>query len=844
MMANLGNFLARTNQMLPPPPSPVPVQQGHRPKTDIPETFVNGSGSNGDLTQRTSDAHSTDPSKGVDFAAKSTGSSDTPVRLTENSAGWVSYHHGINLAEAIEPGSSKRMTIDELIALPAKMSEEAVTEEQELFLASTRVGPTLEWAVANGIIPKKKDYNQEDIYAAATALEKYQDKLAAALTSLTTPVPMRKNYYIGTQLVSPIRGHSDPDNKKYPVAIYEDQRFIDDFKADLKDKKEAYATIIGQLLSTIPLAGEVTFYSLQPPGTTGDPDRSTFLIKTERDGKQVYYEVNPGLGIAQERPELKDVFNGRSVIGQKQLRDGTFSDEYFVWEKPNIQSNRYRPKVELRGKAVSDYSVFSAKIYTPEVLEHFPSLDAHSSDMSTSLQAQLSRRRHEIANGLSDNFFYVNELDLLHMAKEDPDRVTQAEKDDREDYQTFREDRDKRREFLKGLVPIWRSIEAFVKGQPIEGAGLILIDILSFALPIGKVASGLVKVGVKGAQVVFKAALSKFSTLVKKVIGFNSKAGVQGIKWVGGVPGIKWGEAAAGHAVKGLEQFKVNSSALLKSTAGIREIELNGSKYFAAGKPDAGDGVHYLLRVPDPKDPSKLISSGKIAKPDDVGIWSRRGETGGGKSDSQPSSRSGSRVEGDPVVTLSEGKGSFSAEAATPKGAPIAIKKTMQELQKLDDGVFIFTDYTKGGQKRLNILSHGKTLGTHGGDTKLAAANLRKKLIEKGIDLESYDRERILACYSGSNDTKSFITHYQKLTNKPVKGYDGVVTTSMTPESIQKDFDTAVAIYGDEHKAAQAVAENYAHNKIFTQSKERSFSPFSRPFKYWLFRYKPITVGG
>jgi hypothetical protein len=66
----------------------------------------------------------------------------------------------------------------------------------------------------------------------------------------------------------------------------------------------------------------------------------------------------------------------------------------------------------------------------------------------------------------------------------------------------------------------------------------------------------------------------------------------------------------------------------------------------------------------------------------------------------------------------------------------------------------------------------------------------------------------------------------------------------MTPESIQKDFDTAVAIYGDEHKAAQAVAENYAHNKIFTQSKERSFSPFSRPFKYWLFRYKPITVGG
>lgn len=67
------------------------------------------------------------------------------------------------------------------------------------------------------------------------------------------------------------------------------------------------------------------------------------------------------------------------------------------------------------------------------------------------------------------------------------------------------------------------------------------------------------------------------------------------------------------------------------SFTGMREIEFNGKTYFAAEKPDAGDGVHYLLRVRDPNDPSKLASSGIVAHPDAAGVWSRRGEVGGVK---------------------------------------------------------------------------------------------------------------------------------------------------------------------------------------------------------------------
>lgn len=64
--------------------------------------------------------------------------------------------------------------------------------------------------------------------------------------------------------------------------------------------------------------------------------------------------------------------------------------------------------------------------------------------------------------------------------------------------------------------------------------------------------------------------------------------------------------------------------------APMREIEFRGQKYFVADTPDGGDGLHYLLRKPDPVDPSKWVSSGIIAKPDEAGVWQLRGVVGGG----------------------------------------------------------------------------------------------------------------------------------------------------------------------------------------------------------------------
>ncbi|WP_455928846.1 hypothetical protein [Pseudomonas fluorescens] len=66
------------------------------------------------------------------------------------------------------------------------------------------------------------------------------------------------------------------------------------------------------------------------------------------------------------------------------------------------------------------------------------------------------------------------------------------------------------------------------------------------------------------------------------------------------------------------------------ASAQMREIEFRGEKYFVADTPDGGDGMHYLLRKPDPVDPSKWVSSGIIARPDEAGVWQLRGVVGGG----------------------------------------------------------------------------------------------------------------------------------------------------------------------------------------------------------------------
>ncbi|WP_248730324.1 hypothetical protein [Pseudomonas sp. MWU13-2517] len=557
-----------------------------------------------------------------------------PPTLSKNSIRWVNFQHGVNLAEGIEPGSSKRMTQEELIVWPGKMSATAVTHEQALFLAAARVGPALEWAVANGILEEKTEYSQADIQKAVAALDKQLEDMAGAVSSLSTPMPMRKDYFLGTQQVSPIKGHADPANPTYPVARYDDKQFGEDFKSDLASKKAAYATIIQHVLSTMLVPdqvaiaqGEVGVYALKSPGKDGELERRTFLLKAVHKGKTSVYEVSPEQGTVVKRDDCIGVFQGNSVIGKKRLPDGNYSETFTAWAKPNIQGTQFQTKVDKEPGAKPDNTPFSAQLYTLEPLGVFPP-PVQSATPPSSPQALFQERNRQVSTVAGEKLFYRSDLDLLHWAQEDPERVTEAEKNDRENYQAFKEQRENRREVLKGFVPFWHGVEAIVAGRPIEGLAQIWIDILLMVLPVEKAAAGLVEGGIR----LLKPVIPKFLKPSGTFAGYAFNPGAAGVAWEGGVQGMKWAPNTSKSVATGINQFKFNATPLSRAGSGMREIEYNGARYFAGAKPDAGDNVHYVLRVPDPKDPTRLVSSGIIARPDETGVWARRGLKGGERS--------------------------------------------------------------------------------------------------------------------------------------------------------------------------------------------------------------------
>lgn len=562
-------------------------------------------------------------------------SHETPAGQPKSSMTWVNYQHGVNLAEAIEPGLSKRMTRDELIAYPGKMSAISVTPEQDLVIAGARVGPALEWAVANGVLSQQTTYTQDEVHTALSTLDQHLAEMEKAVKSLVTPSPMRKNYYTHstTYTAHDIENKSE-QYKKYPVAVYDEKKFSDDFKSDLESKKASYGTLIKHLISTLPEKdrnvierGQVELYALAPAGPQTEPARDVFVMKVVHDGITRVYTVNPQLGQISQRDDYKSLFTDAGVIGRKRLADGTEANEFTLWKKrPNIQESKYRPKVDRQGNESINNEPFNSAIYMLSSLGKLPAPTQNENEQSAP-KTLFSQRSNEIANVISNKLFYVNEDDLLSMAKDDPDRVTDQETKDRAYIKS-------RKGFvgvLKGFVPFWRGIELLVAGRTIEGVSQIWIDILSAMLPVERALGGLLK---GGAQLV-KSTLPAFSKLTNSFKNFSLKPGAAGINWEGGVRGLKWTQNASAQAAKGIEQFRINAAPLHSAGPGIREIEYNGAKYFVADKPDAGDGVHYLLRVNDPKDPSKLVSSGIIAQRDKTGAWRRAGEQLMGKGGSK-----------------------------------------------------------------------------------------------------------------------------------------------------------------------------------------------------------------
>ncbi|AXJ06264.1 hypothetical protein CFN16_19665 [Pseudomonas fluorescens] len=132
---------------------------------------------------------------------------DIPEDLPyKNSLVWVNFVHGLNLAELIEPDRLSRMTFQQLVDFPLQELAEATEQEREL-IAWLRFPPTMDWAIANGIVLEdaQSNYSQIDRERAIEALDQYTNRLTAAIAQMDIDSPKRQD--IADREIRKVFGH-------------------------------------------------------------------------------------------------------------------------------------------------------------------------------------------------------------------------------------------------------------------------------------------------------------------------------------------------------------------------------------------------------------------------------------------------------------------------------------------------------------------------------------------------------------------------------------------------------------------------------------------------------------
>jgi RHS repeat-associated protein len=111
-------------------------------------------------------------------------------------------------------------------------------------------------------------------------------------------------------------------------------------------------------------------------------------------------------------------------------------------------------------------------------------------------------------------------------------------------------------------------------------------------------------------------------------------------------------------------------------------------------------------------------------------------------------------------------------------------RKRVTNVIKIADDAYIFDDVYKQ-KPRLNIIAHGGPPIDGNkpyivvNDRAITPEQLHNHL-ERRLDFKKYDSVRVLACYS-ANTENSFASVLSNLSNKPVKGFLGTVSTDLTP---------------------------------------------------------------
>lgn len=458
-----------------------------------------------------------------------------------SSIAWVNFKAAVALAHAITPGSAQHMTFPQLLGLLPTTSENT-TPEHNMVIALARLGPTLEWAKANGVLTSEShEHTPEQAQLAVEALEEHEHEIIQATATISQTPPGRWRFT-------------------------SDEAFERGFSDYLSGAKSAYQTFIRALLPNLPLPdrsaienGEVTLYALRQElrhvtveretaqNTGAARGRHGFIIQAREKHRTTYYEVFPRAAVIRARPDIQTLtVNGKVVVestggssrsGKAAFRRATPMP--FDW---TAYQQGQRPRETV-----------SSLLIAEPIGQVLPATAPAPSEYLRAAQTLTSARSRQLAAMVADALFHTDESQLKLSAK----RNTSALEAVHETINDFSF-------YAKMLVPFWGGIEDIASGDPqrVESGALSLFtDVLSFAAPVGKYVGGSARLVAQAGRISFQAALPRFATLTKTFLlaslkELNPLEAVPSLLKIGGLSVLRLSVVAARQVDAGLALFR------------------------------------------------------------------------------------------------------------------------------------------------------------------------------------------------------------------------------------------------------------------------------------------------
>lgn len=367
--------------------------------------------------------------------------------------------------------------------------------------------PMLEVYASDGLTPDTRWYVSRD------------GKTATEWISLSADRRLQSGF-----LVSPKSGQR---LSRFPYNCYLsdiEALFNEQFNDYLSKTRSAYEYLIKSQLVTLPSAdrralehGEVRIHSLRDQTRNIEshletlenilPYRSRmgFVLQVTYQGAVHFYECLPRAGVIRRRPDLTVAHIGGLLVlplppkrGRTRGQSITRIAARRLPFDRDAHKNGSIPKPDARCRAILEplTAAFSASAIPPAHHDSSPNLTFSSA------------RTGQIAALVASKLFYVDEQALRNEAWGD----TGFERDSRKKHWTH---------VLKGFIPFWGSLDDLQSdslGKRALGVLGLLLDIVSFAIPLGKFVAGSIRLIAMAGKMAIRVALPRLAQLSKNLL--------------------------------------------------------------------------------------------------------------------------------------------------------------------------------------------------------------------------------------------------------------------------------------------------------------------------------------